>query len=141
MTSPRSSSQGKSEATPSNRSPPRHAGEDPLHPCAVPRHTVRTSAHMSALVLGESPRTHLCVPSVHMCVASSAIHSILVGSRWIRSDSRGSRSSLPRDEAEQFDAFCNEQGFKKSTLIARLIREHLAQEGFAYQARLPLGLQ
>ena len=48
---------------------------------------------------------------------------------------------LTEDEAEQFDAFCNEQGFKKSTLIARLIREHLAQEGFAYQARLPLGLQ
>jgi hypothetical protein len=29
------------------------------------------------------------------------------------------------EEAERFDGFCRENGFKKSTLIARLIREHL----------------
>lgn len=28
----------------------------------------------------------------------------------------------------QFTSFCQEKGFKKSTLAARLIREHLAQE-------------
>jgi hypothetical protein len=30
----------------------------------------------------------------------------------------------------RFDAYCSEKGFKKSTLIARLIREHLDHEGF-----------
>ena len=28
-------------------------------------------------------------------------------------------------EAQRFDAYCADRGFKKSTLIARLIREHL----------------
>ena len=32
---------------------------------------------------------------------------------------------LDRDEFERFDAYCRRMGFKKSTLIARLIREHL----------------
>jgi metal-responsive CopG/Arc/MetJ family transcriptional regulator len=39
-------------------------------------------------------------------------------------------------EAERFDAYCQERGFKKSTLIARLIREYLAQEHFAQQQQL-----
>lgn len=29
------------------------------------------------------------------------------------------------EEAKRFDRYCQERGFKKSTLIARLIREHL----------------
>ena len=36
-------------------------------------------------------------------------------------------------EAEDFEAYCREQGFKKSTLIARLIREHLQREHFTQQ--------
>lgn len=36
---------------------------------------------------------------------------------------------LLEDEVEaEFTAFCHARGFKKSTLAARLIREHLAQE-------------
>jgi hypothetical protein len=38
-----------------------------------------------------------------------------------------------RDE-ERYAAYCREQGFKKSTLICRLIREHLDREGFAAQS-------
>lgn len=41
----------------------------------------------------------------------------------------------PRDD-ERFAAYCVERGFKKSTLIVRLIREHLDQEGFAVQPNL-----
>lgn len=37
---------------------------------------------------------------------------------------------MSREEAERFDSYCHERGFKKSTLIARLIREHLDQEKF-----------
>lgn len=43
---------------------------------------------------------------------------------------------LNEDEAERFEAYCHEQGFKKSTLIARLIREHLDQERFQAQRSL-----
>lgn len=33
------------------------------------------------------------------------------------------------DEASRFERFCEARGHKKSTLIARLIREHLDREG------------
>ena len=35
---------------------------------------------------------------------------------------------LPEREAERFDAYCRAKGFKKSTLIARLVRDHLDAE-------------
>jgi hypothetical protein len=35
------------------------------------------------------------------------------------------------DEANRFEKFCEARGHKKSTLIARLIREHLDREGGA----------
>jgi hypothetical protein len=43
---------------------------------------------------------------------------------------------MSREEAERFEAYCHERGFKKSTLIARLIREHLAEEHFTQQQEL-----
>ena len=43
---------------------------------------------------------------------------------------------LPDAEAERFDAYCKEKGFKKSTLIVRLIREHLDRERFAAQQEM-----
>lgn len=43
---------------------------------------------------------------------------------------------MSREEAERFEAYCHERGFKKSTLIARLIREHLAGERFTQQQEL-----
>jgi hypothetical protein len=33
-------------------------------------------------------------------------------------------------EAERFERYCEERGFKKSTLIARLVREHLNSQRF-----------
>ncbi len=42
-------------------------------------------------------------------------------------------------EEERFTAYCLEKGFKKSTLAARLIREHLDHEGYASQRQLALG--
>jgi hypothetical protein len=39
---------------------------------------------------------------------------------------------LPPDEAERFDGYCRERGFKKSTLI----REHLDEEHFKPQREL-----
>jgi len=41
----------------------------------------------------------------------------------------------PRDAAA-FEQYCESLGFKKSTLIARLIREHLEREGYGAQLRL-----
>lgn len=43
---------------------------------------------------------------------------------------------LPTEEAERFNAYCHAKGFKKSTLIARLIREHLKRENFQHQPNL-----
>jgi metal-responsive CopG/Arc/MetJ family transcriptional regulator len=43
---------------------------------------------------------------------------------------------LPGDEAERFDAYCKAKGHKKSTLILRLIREHLDRERFQHQPAL-----
>ena len=45
---------------------------------------------------------------------------------------------LPADEFERFDSYCAEKGFKKSTLIVRLIREHMNGEGYRTQRQLPL---
>jgi len=39
-------------------------------------------------------------------------------------------------EFERFDAYCEERGFKKSTLISRLIREHLEMEQYHLQTQL-----
>jgi hypothetical protein len=43
---------------------------------------------------------------------------------------------MPREEAERFETYCRERGFKKSTLIARLIRDHLSAERFKPQKEL-----
>jgi len=43
---------------------------------------------------------------------------------------------IPDEEADRFDAYCKTKGFKKSTLIVRLIREHLDREGFEAQTEL-----
>jgi hypothetical protein len=40
------------------------------------------------------------------------------------------------EEAGRFEAYCLNRGFKKSPLIARLIRDHLANEHFAQQQPL-----
>ena len=45
---------------------------------------------------------------------------------------------LNREEYMRFEAFCSERGHKKSTLVARLIRDHLDSEGFRSQRVLPL---
>lgn len=43
---------------------------------------------------------------------------------------------LPDSQAERFEAYCHTTGHKKSTLIARLIREHLDRERFDIQPKL-----
>ena len=40
---------------------------------------------------------------------------------------------LPDDEFERFDRYCRERGYKKSTLIARLVRQYLDLEGYGGQ--------
>ena len=37
---------------------------------------------------------------------------------------------LTDEEFARFDAYCRERGYKKSTLIARLIRQYLDLEGY-----------
>jgi hypothetical protein len=42
---------------------------------------------------------------------------------------------LTQEEFDRFESYCESFGHKKSTLIARLIREHLGRQGFAQQER------
>jgi hypothetical protein len=44
---------------------------------------------------------------------------------------------LSPEEFDRFDAFCRDRGFKKSTLIARLIRQYLDLEGYNISPRDP----
>ena len=44
---------------------------------------------------------------------------------------------LEPEEFERFERYCEDRGFKKSTLVARLIREHLDKERFDRQRQLP----
>jgi hypothetical protein len=37
---------------------------------------------------------------------------------------------LAPDEFERLDNYCRDRGFKKSTLIARLVRQYLDMEGY-----------
>ncbi|HEY8668748.1 MAG TPA: hypothetical protein VIL86_19025, partial [Tepidisphaeraceae bacterium] len=37
---------------------------------------------------------------------------------------------LTDEEFDRLDAYCRERGYKKSTLLARLIRQYLDLEGF-----------
>lgn len=43
---------------------------------------------------------------------------------------------LAEEDFRRFDSYCRDKGFKKSTLIARLVREHLAREGHEPQRDL-----
>lgn len=43
---------------------------------------------------------------------------------------------LPGAQGERFEAYCRSKGHKKSTLIARLIRDHLDRERFDVQPGL-----
>lgn len=45
---------------------------------------------------------------------------------------------LSREEFARFDEFCREHGFKKSTLLARLLREFLQREAIEKEGSLPL---
>ena len=47
---------------------------------------------------------------------------------------------LEPGEFERLEGYCERRGYKKSPLIARLVRDHLDEEGFFVQQRLPLGL-
>jgi hypothetical protein len=44
---------------------------------------------------------------------------------------------VPDEEFKRFESYCAARGYKKSTLIMRLIREHLDRESFEVQRQLP----
>ncbi len=44
-------------------------------------------------------------------------------------------TTLDSEEFDRFDAYCQERGFKKSTLIAGLIRDYLVESAFDSQAK------
>ena len=42
-------------------------------------------------------------------------------------------------EHQRLDAYCRDRGYKKSTLVARLIRQYLDMEGYGGQPLSPFG--
>jgi hypothetical protein len=42
---------------------------------------------------------------------------------------------LDEEEFARFDSYCRDRGFKKSTLIARLIRQFMDLEGYGMQGQ------
>lgn len=52
------------------------------------------------------------------------------------SDPRRIQVLMPKEEADRFEAYCRKNGFKKSTLIVRLIREHMDKADFGTQRDL-----
>ena len=42
-------------------------------------------------------------------------------------------------EYARLDAYCHDRGYKKSTLVARLIRQYLDMEGYGSQPSTPFG--
>jgi hypothetical protein len=48
---------------------------------------------------------------------------------------------LTKGELDRLERYCVQRGYKKSTLIARLIRDHLDAEQFRVQGELPLNHQ
>ncbi len=40
-------------------------------------------------------------------------------------------------EYERLDGYCHDRGYKKSTLVARLIRQYLDMEGYGIQQPMP----
>jgi hypothetical protein len=43
---------------------------------------------------------------------------------------------MDESEFRRLDVYCRRRGFKKSTLLVRLVRDHLDREGFETQAEL-----
>ena len=43
---------------------------------------------------------------------------------------------MPRPEADRFSTYCRDKGYKKSPLIARLVREYLNKEDYNPQPEL-----
>ena len=42
---------------------------------------------------------------------------------------------LPEEDFRRFDQYCRDRGYKKSTLLARLLRQYLDIEGYGTAAR------
>ena len=43
---------------------------------------------------------------------------------------------MSEDDGQMFESYCKHHGYKKSTLINRLIREHMENTGFTVQREL-----
>ena len=61
--------------------------------------------------------------------------------KTVREKSRKITVLMDASDFERFESFCDSRGYKKSTLIARLIREHLKGETFLSQRNLPFGTE
>jgi hypothetical protein len=47
---------------------------------------------------------------------------------------------MKQAEAARFERYCADRGHKKSTLIVRLVREHLEREGYVHSSSVQVGM-
>ena len=78
--------------------------------------------------------------SAHLCAFVLTFPHFLDTRSAVMTRARRNKISvlLEGEEYERFEHYCKARGHKKSTLIARLIREHLAGERFELQRALPI---
>jgi hypothetical protein len=82
----------------------------------------------------------LLVEKVHETVDKCALsYTLHVGAGLAKKKRKCINVILTTDEFRRFQRFCRDGGYKKSTLIARLIRDHLDGQKFMMQSDLPLG--
>ena len=74
--------------------------------------------------------------SVDLCAEMVIFRAYRISARANTSMATKISVLVADEEALRFEAFCNERGYKKSTLIARLIKEHLDREHYPFQGSL-----
>lgn len=98
-----------------------------MHPMRLPRHGFqRLGIYRSKPASQNLTNYALLRTYAYNCVREAAMRISVI---------------LPEPDSTRFGAYCDQNGYKKSTLICRLIREHLENEKFALQTEMKLDHQ
>lgn len=103
--------------------------------CHLPAHrktVIRALAQAAVRIRGKE---HKCA-LMRICIASCSTECYNAFSRRQEPPVPKISVLMPEADAANFEAYCEERGYKKSTLIVRLIREHLEREGYPQQPSL-----
>jgi len=92
--------------------------------------SLRLSQPATEAVIRSGPALLRTIEQKCAILWTSNVTSALCGRRTTRSPNMKVSVLLSDEQAERFCRYCEEKGHKKSTLVARLIRDHLDREKF-----------